>query len=177
MFMIQFCFANTSKYLELLWTENKAWKRQRDIKHNKTASLILIINMITLQNSSKKFVWKRVYFLLERPFLKHIWILPVVSPFVRDWSSSLKQKSQFSQNKFIWCNTMLPLQNLLFYWPFLQKKYLTSNKNVQNSWSYLKDHEKVSLSHAIYVTFEEPNFFSRIVLKIFVMKLYLLNLH
>ena len=47
---------------------------------------------------------------------------------VGNWLSSPKQKSQCSQNKFIWYKTMLPLQNQLFYWPFLQQKYLISNK-------------------------------------------------
>ena len=50
---------------------------------------------------------------------------------VGNWLSSPKQKSQISQNKFIWYNTMLPVENLLFYLPFLQLKYLISAKNVQ----------------------------------------------
>ena len=70
-FRTKLCSANTSKYLELLGKGNKAWGRQINIECNETASLILKFNIITLQYSSKKVIWNRIYFLLERPFLKH----------------------------------------------------------------------------------------------------------
>ena len=48
--------------------------------------------------------------------------------YVGYWFSSPKQKPQFSQNRFIWYKTVLSLQTLLFYWSFLQQKYLISNE-------------------------------------------------
>ena len=89
--------------------------------------------------------------------------------YLTDWLSAPKQKLQFSQNKFIWYNTMLPLQHLLFYWPFFYNKnilYLIKMSKIADlTYKIMRkflfltcSSFYVRLSHAIYVTlplFEE----------------------
>ena len=85
---------------------------------------------------------KRLFFLKNRPIHFHINSTSVIRPVKQNklsfsnieikcrrvCLSSSKQKLQFSQNKSIWYKTMLPLQNLLLYWPFWQRKCLISNR-------------------------------------------------